>query len=90
MHGDVKQEGLYQNCERAGYGKHQYQPCPHAKIEVPPSSNFFGRNYLFSTPTCIKVTFVLENAHAYCEYRIQTGAIFRIFLNFTEFHMFRH
>jgi hypothetical protein len=35
---------------RAGYGKHQYRPCPHAKIEVPPSSIFFGRNYLFITP----------------------------------------
>jgi hypothetical protein len=33
-------------------------------------------------PQCIEVTFVN------IEYK--TGAIFRIFLTFTEFHMFRH
>ena len=35
--------------QRTGYGKHQYRPCPHAKIEVPISSNFFCQNYLFNT-----------------------------------------
>jgi hypothetical protein len=65
--------------QKAGYGKHQYRPCPHAKIKVPPSSFFFfGRNRLFNVQysQCIEVTVVLENARAFCEYRIQNRSKF--------------
>ena len=33
-------------------------------------------------PQCIEVTFVLENARAYCEYRIQNRSNFPDFLKF--------
>jgi hypothetical protein len=64
---------------RAGYGKHKYRPCLHASIEVPPSSDCFGWNYLFSTPLFWKMHVRIMNIES------KTGTIFRIFLNFTDF-----
>jgi hypothetical protein len=44
---------------------------------------FFLSELFVQYPQCIEVTFVLENARAYCEYRIQNWSNFP---DFPKFH----